>query len=436
MIKYTLTFKICLTVLLMTADWLYGRTHQPNVNKLAITDDNEKNFSEQKPPEVSDYFKHQKNYVPGKPLNSTVKTIYLAIHIWQKDDGTGNFSESDFIYERMYELIGWVNHILAVVRAPVRPVPGVEYLDDSHIRLELKGVLFHRNSELYQVGCHDGLKLNRAVYEDYPDFRRFLNLHFTKGSCRGASGYANYPSASQLENDSFVVSFIKDWEDETTYPFWGFQMHLIHELGHNLDLRHPYNSEYCSFSHPDFLFDLFGFEQQEWCENPRGNCDICYHQGGWGCDFEDPETTCTNNIMGGNRSSRSITPLQMGRMNRALALKNVRKYAWGYSPEPFVVDSCQLWSFNKKFYQDIRVSEGSTLYITGALEMVPQASIILEPEARLVIDGGRISNALYSDFFWQGVVIEEPASRRGFWRRKPKPGQIILINGGILDNHL
>jgi hypothetical protein len=383
------------------------------------------------------FFSHQKNYVPGKPLNQTVKTIYIAINVWQKDDGTGNFKKSEALYDHLLELTERLNMHFRSTPPPTHPVKGIEYLRDSHIRFELKDVGFYRNTDLYEVGCFEGKRLNDAVFAISPEKQKFLNIHFTPGNCRGASGYANYPSSGSSGSDSFVVSFVKhDRDDLGSVQWWALMLHVAHELGHNLELRHPYNSEFCQTSHPDFLFDLFGFEKQDWCNNPRPGCDICFHDGSWGCDLQDSETTCTNNLMGGNRGAGNITPLQMGRMNRALALKSVRKYAWGYSSLPYEVSSDQTWAADIKFYQDIVVKTGSTLHLTGTLEMVPEASLIIEPGARLIVDGGRITNALYSDTHWQGVIAE-PSHKTGFlfWRKEIPEGEMIITNNGIIDNY-
>ena len=383
-------------------------------------------------------FSHQKNYIPGQPLNLAVKTIFIAINVWQKDDGSGNFKESDELLEYLGQVVDWLNKIFRSCPPPSDPVAGIEYLRDSHIRFELKDVGFYRNTDLYEVGCFQGKRLNEAVFAVSPEKRKFLNIHLTPGNCRGASGYANYPSSGSSDADSYVVSFVKhDRDDLESIQWWALMLHIAHELGHNLDLRHPYNSEYCQTSHPDFLFDLFGFEKQEWCNNPRPGCDICYHDGSWGCDRDDPETTCTNNIMGGNKSSGSITPLQMGRMNRALAVKSVRKYAWGYSLVPYEISFNQTWDTDIKFYQDIVIKSGNTLHLTGTIEVVPEASLIIESGARLVIDGGKITSALYSDTHWQGV-IKEPARKTGFlfWRKKVPEGEMNITNNGKIENYL
>ncbi len=383
------------------------------------------------------FFVHQKNYVPGESLNQAVKTIKLGITVWQDAQGKGTFPRNDFIEEKIVEVVQNLNRFFSRVALPVRPIEGVDYLRDSHVRFELGALNFIQNDSLYKVGCGRGNSLNNYLFEKHPQNRQFMNIHLVAGHCVGASGYASFPTGRDLEQDSFVVSYVNRYADDPDkYSFWALMLHLAHELGHNFDLRHPYNSEYCRFSHPDFLFDLFGFEQQDWCDNPRRNCDICYHDGGWNCDLRDPNTTCTNNIMGGNRSSMSITPLQMGRINRSLALTNVRKYAWGYSHEPFRVTNDQTWSFNKKFYQDIVVESGATLIITGTLEMVPEAGIIVKPGSKLIIDGGLVTSALYSPTPWQGVITEE-AIKPGlfFWRKPVEEGKIILENNGKLENY-
>jgi hypothetical protein len=389
---------------------------------------------------IADYFMHQQNYIPGKPLNQVVKTIYVAINIWQKDDGSGNFTENDFVAERMHYMINVINeYYFAKSHTPTHPIDGVEYLSDSNIRFELKEISYYRDSSMYGVDCGAGHKLNEYVFRESPDKRKYLNIHFNTGSCVGAAGYANYPSGRDLETDGYIVTFIRIDPDkgEQDHPYWALMQHLAHEIGHNLELRHPYDSEFCRFSHPDFLFDLFGSERQERCTNPRSNCDVCYHQAGWNCDVTNPETNCTNNFMGGTKEMGNITPLQMGRMNRSLAVRSVRKYAWGYSESPYVIEKDQHWAFNVKFYQDIRVKAGTTLFIKGTVEMVPQGRIILEPGARLVVDGGRITSALYSESHWQGVV-KEPAPKKkfSFFRKKEPLAEILLINNGRLENFM
>jgi hypothetical protein len=387
---------------------------------------------------MKDFFSHQKNYIPGSAINQAIKTINVGFNIWQRDDGSGNFVESEELFKGLQFVVDMMNYLCSQSREPSHPIEGIEYLKDSHIRFELKSIDFYQNTELYNATCISGTKLNDFIFQRNPSSQRNMNFHFTGGNCRGAAGYANYPSASNMSVSSFVVSFVKDeGNDPVNYPYWAYMLHLLHEIGHNLELHHPYDSEFCSFNHPDFLFDLFGDKKQEFCTNLRSNCDVCYHQGKWDCDLTDPNTTCTNNIMGGNKSMGSITPLQMGRMNRSLAMRSVRQYAWGYSPVPYVVEKNEIWDIDIKFYQDIVVKSGHTLHLKNTLEMVPEASIIVEPGAKLIVDKALITNAMYSDGFWQGIKLKSAPSRGlAFWRPRLSPGQIEIINGGIIENSM
>lgn len=427
-----------LVICIMSVSFLSGtNVTEDNFNALAAYFESEAQQEPENKDSVNAWFMHQKNYIPGEPLNKAIKTIFIAINIWQDDNGEGNFQDTEKTREKLYKLVDNLNMIFSKSAQPTQPIDGVEYLRDSHIRYELKDIGFYQSSALHSVNCGSGRKLNEYVFEREPHKQQYLNIHFTEGNCMGASGYANYPSGRNLEQDGYVVSFLKYHIHGDNYPFWALMLHVAHEIGHVLELRHPYDSEFCKFSHPDFLFDLFGYERQPWCENLRANCDVCYHDGGFSCDLTDPEKTCTNNLMGGNSNSTSITPLQMGRMNRTLSLKSARKYAWGYSDIPLVIDFSQEWEFNAKVFQDILVTSGNTLYLKGTLEMVPEAFIIIEPGAEVIVDSGKITNALYSTGPWQGFVIQKATKKwYQFFKKKLPDGKLILTNDGVVENYV
>ena len=58
-----------------------------------------------------------------------------------------------------------------------------------------------------------------------------------------------------------------------------------------------------------------------------------------------------------------------------------------------------------KFYQDIVIKSGNTLTVQCEVQFVPDAKIIVEPGAKLIIDGGKLTNDNYYRTFWQGIEV-------------------------------
>ncbi|HQC60332.1 MAG TPA: hypothetical protein PK701_06335, partial [Bacteroidales bacterium] len=92
-------------------------------------------------------------------------------------------------------------------------------------------------------------------------------------------------------------------------------------------------------------------------------------------------------------------------MHRALALKSVRRYVKNcpYSPIPLEITENETWDFNIKLYTDIIIKQGVTLTITCKVLMPDQAKIIIEPGAKLILDGGTLTNACGT--MWQGIEV-------------------------------
>ena len=209
-------------------------------------------------------------------------------------------------------------------------------------------------------------------------------------------------------------------------------MLLTHEIGHNFGLNHPYDSEITDITHQEFLWDLFGHNKQEWCDNEIPNI-VCYHDAGWDCVI-DSTTTCTNNIMGGNKNAGHFTALQCGRIHRALRIANIRNHAYGYTEFPHVITEDEIWDFNYKSYQDIVINPNVILTITCQLEMVSQAKIIVKPGGKLIVDGGTITKALHEGK-WQGIQVwgndrEHQYAIDGEY----KQGVLELRNGATIEN--
>jgi hypothetical protein len=74
-------------------------------------------------------------------------------------------------------------------------------------------------------------------------------------------------------------------------------------------------------------------------------------------------------------------------------------------PPPDIITTSQTWSADKTLYKKTTIQSGVTLTITGNVYCADSASIIVQPNAKLVIDGGRLTIMDCSDKLWQGIVV-------------------------------
>lgn len=103
------------------------------------------------------YYSNMTQYIPDldstKPLHvPPIKTIRVNINIIQKNDGTGNFDDNEATYERMRQIMEWINRYYDRY-APSDPISWVTELPsyDSRIRFSIgeyghERIFFYRNS--------------------------------------------------------------------------------------------------------------------------------------------------------------------------------------------------------------------------------------------------------------------------------------------------
>lgn len=248
-------------------------------------------------------------FVPGP--SDGIKTVCLNFHLFQKADGTGNYSDTPADLARLDQAVKLVNDIFSmsvsrdVVKGPTDLCPGTMVMEDTKIRFRLANVWFYRNDDLWNSADH--AQLQDAAFLEHPNAPLALNVYWTGGYYLGASGYATLPSVDPGYHQ-FIVMLNR--RDNSGNP----SLTLAHELGHALDLHHTYNSDTCSPASCEFLSDLY-------CPptNP------CPQDADWACDPRGANS-CTDNIMGGTGSSSFFTRLQIGKMHRALLIKSAAKY--------------------------------------------------------------------------------------------------------------
>ncbi len=216
---------------------------------------------------------------------------------------------------------------------------------------------------------------------------------------------------------------------------YAFAQHMAHEFGHIFGLNHTYDHsprETNVIGSMEFLWDVFGTEQQTWCQHTHPS-HVCYHDTGFDCNPYDPSNSCTNNIMGGTKYSGHFSALQCGRIQRALQVSSLRHFAYGEeNPPDLHITSNQLVDYTRKYYQDVIVDSGITFTITCQVEMSPNARIIVRPGGKLVVDGGTLTSACPGEM-WQGVEVVGDRTKQQLSQYQ---GKVELRNGATIENAL
>ncbi|MFN0215202.1 MAG: T9SS type A sorting domain-containing protein [Saprospiraceae bacterium] len=366
-----------------------------------------------------------------KPIVGTpTKTIRIAFHFFQRTDGSNCWPNNSITASRLNTIVNsWMNTIMANNCSPSDPVLGVTNISNSTIQYEIAGVYFYQDDAL-------NTNINPAIFEAAvsavdPTRLNALPIFVTAGTIPGAAGFGVFPSETNLTQNAYVVT---NWCLATQYSDYAFAGHLLHELGHDLDLQHTYDSDNLYRLDLDYLSDVFDQSWMNYC-NPPLNYS-CYHQAGFNCDPFLSSNYCTNNLMGGTKSLCYISPLQMGKMCRALAIKSVRKYVkeMNSSPVEWIVNQNETWDFDIQTYQDIFITSGATLTIKCKVGMANHGKITVDRGARLILDGGEITAW---GTMWDGIIVWGTSNRKqtvGLSGLSPDHGIVRIVNQGTISN--
>lgn len=86
-------------------------------------------------PEYLNYYRYQENYVPQD--SDGIKTVRLSFHVWNDDNGQGQFSDDINSRQTFHQIVDWINGWHSNVGPPSDPVPGASTINDTKIRFEL-----------------------------------------------------------------------------------------------------------------------------------------------------------------------------------------------------------------------------------------------------------------------------------------------------------
>lgn len=322
--------------------------------------------------------------------------------------------------------------------------PDPAHIEDSKIRFELNNVYFYQNSDFnaMNIAIANSIELAEFHFDAHPEARNSLNHLFTEppegqdidgawGRYFVADGEGLVHTETSMYDETFVV-----WDDHIN--------HWTHEYGHALGVHHTYDSEYRNTNHYDFLDDIFGTCPEPVVSEPGGLCYegcnpppdyICYLKGCFWDLFPGPYP-----LLSGKWENKYISPKMTGRFHRALSLyddvfkinnKPVHRYVKEEYPYfvDYEVNQNETWDFAIKMYQNILIRSGNELRIKCHVKMPINGKIMVEPGAKVVIDGGVITSAHSQP--WQGIEVW---GNHNALQTPSNQGVLELKNDAVIEN--
>ncbi len=199
-------------------------------------------------------------YVPDS--NSPIKTIKVALHFFQKTDGSNMWQDNAITNTLFTNAINDINNKKANNAPPTWTIAGVPFIQDVKFRYELTGIYFYKDDALnsfYSVG--DASPLENAIMAADPNRLKSIPICFTDGLHPGSSGYALFPTTNFSDNSYVVISNNGSAGNAA-------QGTIDHELGHCIDLYHTYDSENMYKLQSEYLSDVFNVGWGNYCTPP------------------------------------------------------------------------------------------------------------------------------------------------------------------------
>lgn len=336
------------------------------------------------------------SYVPDSSANGRLipeRVIRVNYHILNSLDTVHRFlAETATPYVR--ELTRLINRHLAAnipmslpaargtpvwptrIRLEIAPIPGMEWDD---------GIYYHFDDELYAY-VHKGRNRNNSdtrvirKYAIQPDsvLNIFIMPHHpdSVASPTYGAGGGGITLGKAIKLSGIIA---------TGLPPSEFSGMTVHEIGHVLGLSHTW-------------------QYSDGCDDTPHHPN-CFYPGEPPCD-----SLISNNVMDYNHWQQAWTPCQLGQAHRNLSratgnARSLLRRDWCH-PLPghdLVIREDEVWEGEVDLFGSVEILPGARLTIRCRTSVPAGCRILVHPGARLVIDGGRLTNDC--GFPWDGIVL-------------------------------
>lgn len=121
---------------------------------------------------------------------------------------------------------------------------------------------------------------------------------------------------------------------------------------------------------------------------------------------------CQESVMNpkGSASNTYLTPWEIGKMQRAASISNVRQFFTddSYTSTKILVNSDETWDVDRRIYSDIQIDSTACLKLTCNLVVPPQSTIYVTADSHLILEGAQLTSAVPSE--WKGIQVEGSGS--------------------------